>query len=314
MLYIFTYVVTCKRVLSWAHILWFRGAFVWVSLHLLEIGIKSAGLHGLRCGITKISLAFFVLLEHSGPVTLQLVWQWREAWLHITKVSQRQTAVHFPPGWCSPHITHSGEEYSSTPLDQVKLWLEKKAFILKFIKNSRAGARITALPSDLFHDCNRSRFGLFIPKCWFLTTFSTSHTHQTLTLHLAPHPAQDVHVHVPQAHPNTPQTKDLPSPLWNVWLINIHLHTNPRWTPRREVGVSGVLCDIAGISFVLFYIYSSVASFPWNTHVKKGCKVAQLPEERVKTENKSPGGSLLTVWAYSHCSSPSSPPHLSSGH
>lgn len=159
MLYIFTYyVVTCKRVLSWTHILWFRGAFVWVSLYLLEIGIKSAGLHGLRCGITKISLGFFVLLKHSGPVTLQLVWQWREAWLHITEVSQRQTAVHFPLGWCSPHITHSGEEYSSTsPRHAARpsqaLALIKKSIDSKMIKKlaTSAGARITALPSDLFH-------------------------------------------------------------------------------------------------------------------------------------------------------------------
>lgn len=140
MLYIFTYdVVTCKRVLSWAHILWFRGAFVWVSLYLLEIGIRGAGLHVLRCGITKISLGFFVLLKHSGPVTLQLVWQWREAWLHITKVSQRQTAAHFPLG-CAHLRSHTAERNTvqrlrDTPLHQVTLRLPKKKSpsILKLI-------------------------------------------------------------------------------------------------------------------------------------------------------------------------------------
>lgn len=165
-LYIFTYyVATCNRVLSWAHILWFRGAFVWVSLYLLEIGIKGAGLHGLRCGITKISLGFFVLLKHSGPVTLQLVWQWSGAWLHITKVSQRQTAAHFPLGWCSPHITHSGEEYSSTsPRHAARpsqaLALKIKASILKWIKNR--GSLQVLEPQHYLQICSIS--GMTAPK------------------------------------------------------------------------------------------------------------------------------------------------------
>lgn len=103
-LYIFT---SCLNWCSWAHRLWIRGASVCVSQIPLETGIKDAGLYGLLCWITKIQYGFFVLLKHRSPLgsLVACVWLWNKAWVQITKASQRQTVVNFPPGWGSPQIT-----------------------------------------------------------------------------------------------------------------------------------------------------------------------------------------------------------------
>lgn len=89
-----------------------------VSLCRLEIGIKGAGPHGLECGRTKRKWGFCVLLKRRGPCSLCGAAHY--------EASQRQTVVHFPPGWGSPQITHhiqcrkivTVQHLQDTPLDQ----------------------------------------------------------------------------------------------------------------------------------------------------------------------------------------------------
>lgn len=242
------------------------------------------------------------------------VWQWNKARLQITKASQRQTVVNFPPGWGLPQITHSsgGEKYSSASARHMPHTLNQSRtpqarpgkkpidFKMTIIVGlySLESLYYLVYPSNFRDDCNRASLRFLITNLCDLVesnhqwSFSTIffQGHHSRTLQLAPHVSNMLEAGVNSLliimHVSKLSVR-FPSLVWNVWLINIHSHFAPRWTPHREMRVLGAAFN-NGVSLLL---WSGICSSLQFFHLK----YPQQPVWSLKIARKNSGEPRVSV-------------------